>query len=418
MADSYGAYRLTAPDRRAYDPTTLEQVYAQRVGRADQNSDAILGFMLEAQGDRQRSADRYDLQLAGMNDQQYKLGMGKLAQDQYATDMGVLKTALEHPDQAYAFSGSRRLFAPDAMEHGARMANAGLALTRGKALQAAGTGMNQLGEAGVVAPMGALFDPSTGTTNVPLVQGTPRDIAQEQIKGSYSLGAARARAGGEVAAAKLNHATGAANAYDDIGNARMSMISSEVRSAFSQAGATYDNEGRMLTPPKLTQGQQQEIVDNATRRADAYASQRHETMGQVYERAGHAYIRPDNPYRLNAPRNTGVNTAQPPVGSPGAQSEATVGTQGGPAMPVGGTGSNSRASTPAPRPTVNESLGHMDALRRGLAAAGVADPAGAARRAEAERAKYGANARVRVTRDGAVEIGDAQGKVVGRVELR
>lgn len=351
MAEGYGgggAYRLTPPQVKAYDPSSVEAFYAQRIGLPGIEYGSVAPYMQQARLDRLDAAEDYNTNLAAVNAQQYDLGLRRMASEREKEMIGLNKTALEHPNQAATFAYSSQLIRPGAAQHASNLAVAGLDKTRSEAFENYGQGANFFDMAGVRPPDGATYLPSGAPTS-PMTQGESRDIRKEQVQGSYSLAAARAKGGGPVGGADMRALSDDLRSIeqqytDYLGSMERSLIRGEM--------AHTDAAGNVTQGTQLSPEQRAELRARFTAQAQQRREQQRADLEHVWRQGGRGNLLPprvgagiaggaptDKPREAplvvgGQSGDTGAATPTPPQAGPGAARE---GLNGGSELTSGAT---------------------------------------------------------------------------------
>lgn len=412
MADSSSPYRLTPPDRRAYDPTHLEIAYAQALSHPNQtNPGAFLGSMFEAQTNAQNAETNYNRQLGAVNAQQYNLALQRMAQDQREKEMELTGRLAEHPRHAGMFTHGYNLIRPEQRDRAQELSNADLTRIRSEAFENFGQGANSFDQAGVRAPTGAVYG-ATGEPTSPMVQGESRDIRKEQISGAYSLAAARAKGAADNDAMSPANLLRLSELQFKMNQAVSGAREQAYRGELARFGITYDGNNNVVVPPGVN-------YDDAVNRANAAGERAAGQMAQTFEGVRHT-LRAGNRERFLPSQNP---FAPPTQANPGGDNTPTVGNAGGPAVAAGGTNQRAAVAPPA-TPGPGAAPGARNAgpeqspaaveLRSALLDMKIPDADMQTRRAQAERVRVGGRGYI-VNGDGSVTIVDAKQKPIGLV---
>lgn len=418
-------YSLIPPHPRAYDPTDLEKIYAQKLGNPDYSPGLYLGHMQLAQQDRQDASAAYDRQLTATNAQQYDLGLRKIAQDNFEARAGIVKTGMQYPGAAPAFGLSRAEIAEGMLPNLLEQRDADLESTRAGAFRDRGQGYKLLSDSGVAAPMGAAYDPKLGTTTSTLRQGQRPDITISQ----NALAGDRARASASGQDIRQRDGLNLFKQYNDINEQATRAVEVATAQIMEAARPKLASDGTTIVPPSITPAQAKQEIAEATARIREGARQQQQSLRQGAERLGMGRVLPDaadysGGGKLVKPNaagdNSGGNKAPLPNGSPQAtpapqapptarvpdQATATptVGSGGGPTLTTGGAEPSTRAQTPAP---VTDLDGQLRAL-------GTRDTRPIRARVANELSRRGLprNHPVAANGDGSVSISDGRGGVL------
>lgn len=277
-------YRLTAPDRRAFDVTPYELVQANALNGP--NANEAIGYSLLGRTRAANAQQRYADLLGQTNTQQAALSREAMASENARS---ILNS--RNPGLAYSLSALRPGIAPDSQGAFQSLEQSAVASERGIATehQAHANQMNT--EAGVVPPDGTSADAYGYMPG--LRQAAPLNLRVAGVNAA----ARSAGAGGERLAALNGMATNYAQ--------RAVFVASETnraeRAALAQAGAQFDANGNMIRPPQLSPAQVAEVRQRAEQHAERAASQAFGMMDQIYSSGGRAALVPTRPTTGGAP---------------------------------------------------------------------------------------------------------------------
>jgi hypothetical protein len=431
---STGAYRLHAPARQLYDPSTLEQIYAKELFTPGTGGLAV-GYMLGAEADRRQSANDYNLALDRVNAQQSAIAQQRIRGDMQGEQYKLIGKALEHPSYMSLFPAITGLMDPEREPIAAQLSPLANERVSAQAFEDRAQGVGALGAVGAAPPPGTAFDP-TGRPSAPIVQGQHPTVAAAALRASGDRGGVR---DSTVARVMEMYAR------------RPEMIEKEVnaqhRHLLRMRGIERDINGQTIRGPQLTPEDEASVLAEARQRAEAAVTNSLGMMEHVARAGGMGHLvpptsRPGTPgYFLNpqpaapipggtvtAPNLRTGGTVQLPPEVPGVTNGpggiTVPGSTTRPPASVIGTAQAAPPpppSTPRPAPPAAtetgtaRALSTQDTLLRGFSAAGHPNPREATASAM-QRARAIPNAHsMDVIADGTVRVFDRNNNVVGRI---
>jgi hypothetical protein len=315
--------------------------------------DHMLGFMLGARGDREMQSADYNLALSNANRLQSQMAAQKNAADQQAAEYKLLGTLAEHPDQAYMFSGTRKLIAPDMMPHGYRLGQAAVGLTEAKAREANMHAVQYGAEGGALPPQGTGYS-LMGVPSAGAVQGVPQDTTIAGINAAARVASAGKRGGGgdgDDAGAptwKAGDVPKLVEGMNKIDRDELDEVNRTMNAIISGQQQVTDRNGQIINPQRMTPDQRTFIMDEVKARAKAAADAQRRQLREAYGASGLGRRVPQG-FGMPAPAAPAPGTTNNPAASASTASAApTMRPDGGPPLQVGGPRTGASAAATAP----------------------------------------------------------------------
>lgn len=274
IVDSSGnaRYRLPAIDARAFALGAMEQFFAQRISQPDANDQ--LGYALLART-RGENAQRAYMAAA----QQQALAAGQQADAE--TARAILNA--RNPGLAYSLNATRRLIAPDRMEQFAGMADTAAAGEQAIVNRNNAQANQANVEAGVAPPLGTQYN-QYSLPLAPRSQGVPLDLQTANVNAASRAAGAGTERLSALNATAANYARRAEFVAQETNRAERALLVS--------LGAVYDPNGNVVTMPRLTPQQAQEVRTRAEAAAQRAADNAFGMMDHVYRAGGREALIP------------------------------------------------------------------------------------------------------------------------------
>jgi hypothetical protein len=127
------SYRLSAPNQRAYEPSSTELAYAQMLPQSGKVP--TIGYQYAAEVDARNARNEYSLALNEFNQRAMEAGNRAEANANLRDRMRMLGSFASNPESAFLYSLTQRELAPNAGELAANYSLGGLDLLRSRATE-------------------------------------------------------------------------------------------------------------------------------------------------------------------------------------------------------------------------------------------------------------------------------------------